>query len=236
MARRRRARRSDACPDHLGTLSPEHWQGLRQQHARLDHRASSTTALLAYAAAGVLPSAQPLLRSRSDPARVRPPRPLPPASAKLTCAVCRIVAHELALAAAVAQRCLPPPAAAALLASVPAVLCEHLGALGYLGHTKRRVAQLQPTCHAAVAADGRARCDAACGGGGGGGGGGAFVPSGELPGWPALLQALLDGEGAPLSPALRKGGAAARLLTGPVPGANPRSPNLTPKLGLGNQP
>ena len=202
---------------------------MRQQHARLDHRASSTTALLAYAAAGVLPSAQPLLRSRSEPARVRPSSPLPPASAKLTCAVCRIVAHELALAAAVAQRCLPPPAAAALLASVPAVLCEHLGALGYLGHTERRVAQLQPACHTAVAADGRARCDAACGGGGGGGGGGgAFVPSGELPGWPALLQALLDGEGAPLSPALRKGGAAARLLTGAVPGANPRSHNLNP--------
>ena len=217
---------------------------MRQQHARLDHRASSTTALLAYAAAGVLPSAQPLLRSRSEPARVRPSSPLPPASAKLICAVCRIVAHELALAAAVAQRCLPPPAAAALLASVPAVLCEHLGALGYLGHTERRVAQLQPTCDAAVAADGRARCDAACGGGGGGGGGdgggggggGAFVPSGELPGWPALLQALLDGEGAPLSPALRKGGAAARLLTGAVPGANPRSHNLNPKLRLGNQP
>ena len=137
MARRRRARPSDACPDHLGTLSPEHWQGLRQQHARLDHRASSTTALLAYAAAGVLPSAQPLLRSRSDPARVRPPSPLPPASAKLTCAVCRIAAHELALAAAIAQRCLPQPAAAALLASVPAVLCEHLGALGCSWATRR---------------------------------------------------------------------------------------------------
>ena len=203
MARgRSRAPPIDPCPDHLGTLSPEHWQGLRQQQARLDHRASSTTALLAYAAAGVLPSAQPLLRSRSDQARLRPSRPLPPANAKLTCAVCRIATHELALAAAVARRCLAPPAAAALLASVPAVLCEHLGALGYLGHTERRVAQLQPTCDAAVAADGGARCDAACGSdggdggddgsGGGGGGGGAFSPSAELPGWPALLQVLLD--------------------------------------------
>ena len=207
----------DPCPDHLGGLSLEHWQGLRQQQSRLDHRASSTTALLAYAAAGVLPSAQPLLRSRSEQARLRPPSPLPPASVKLTCAVCRIATHEIALAAAVARRCLAPPVAAALLASVPAVLCEHLGALGYLGHTEWRVAQLQPICDAAVAADGGARCDAACGtdGGGGGGGGGRFAPSGELPGWPALLQALLDGEGAPLSPALRSGGAAARLLTTP---------------------
>ena len=104
MARGRSRAPIDPCPDHLGTLSPEHWQGLRQQQARLDHRASSTTALLAYAAAGVLPSAQPLLRSRSDQARLRPSRPLPPANAKLTCAVCRIATHELALAAAVARR------------------------------------------------------------------------------------------------------------------------------------
>ena len=211
------------CPDHLGgPLSPGHWLSMREQEERLDHRASSTTALLAYAAAGVLPSmrAQPLHRSSQDRLNSQS-RPLPPSPPQLTCAVCRIAANELALAAAVARRCLGHRDAAALLAAVPKVLCEHLSALGYLGHTERRVMQLQPACDSAVAAEG-GDCAAACsdgavghgsvghgsgsgsgsggangGGGGGSGGGRALLTSGELPGWPALLQALLDQEGAP---------------------------------------
>ena len=125
-------------------------------HQHLDHRASAQVALLAYAAAGALPHplSAALPRSRPSPARGRVSARASPFVAEpwLGCAICRIAHHELSLAASLLSECGASSEMADLLntsaVSTGAVLCEHMEALGMLGHTRRRVTLTRPICDA----------------------------------------------------------------------------------------
>ena len=141
-------------------LSRARFESLVASRRFVDHRASGTVQLLAWAA-GALPSpdSSPLMRrssssptsdgSDSDAAGVD--------DATLSCAICRLVSQELELAASLVVRCTVSASpsmkleALDLLLSAHEVLCEHMEARGQLGHTELRVRRTRPICGAVLA-------------------------------------------------------------------------------------
>ena len=129
----------------------------RQQH--LDPRALESLQLLAYTA-GALPhpAAQPasrttLLREPTSRKGLPVVENAPPRSivrSALTCAVCRVAAHELQHAVQLAARCGQGSEAASMLTASVEVLCDHLEARGLLGHTERTVKLTRPMCDGPV--------------------------------------------------------------------------------------
>eukprot|EP00900_Chrysochromulina_parva_P026933 jgi/Chrpa1/8874/Chrysochromulina_OHIO_Genome00004160-RA len=135
--------------------------------------------------------------------------------------LCRISVQELALVGEYVGRCAASldddgrERWAELLGRTPSVLCEHLEALGQLGHTAHRLQTLgsRAVCDAAITSNARAlsreliagagedtlratACSVTCGYADEGG------LRGELRHWPAALQLLLDQDDALLSASL----------------------------------
>ena len=191
-------------------LTAARFGALVHQQQRLDHRASGSLALVAWAAAGALPASTPPTRRAPIP----PSKPSKSAAKSLECATCRVAAQELALAASLVADCAESDVAA-LLSKLPGAVCEHAAATGLLGHTEARVRLLQPACDAAMAHDRAAllrllrnttslasvashcNCD-----------------GGVLPEWPEALQTFLDADALPVPATLRGKGRAAAALGG----------------------
>ena len=137
-----------------GPLTRAHFEGLARQHSFVDHRASGTLLLLAFAAGALpSPSARPHMRS-SPMSRPKEPMaameaPVPPSIAPtLRCAVCRVAMQELELAEELVARCGGGTEESLdLLARTPSVLCEHLQAIGQLGHTEALVRGTMKLCN-----------------------------------------------------------------------------------------
>ena len=114
-------------------LTAARFDSLVHHQQRLDHRASGSLALVAWAAAGALPASTPPTRRAPIP----PSKPSKSAAKSLECAACRVAAQELALAASLVADCAESDAAA-LISKLPGAVCEHAAATGLLGHTDLR--------------------------------------------------------------------------------------------------
>ena len=203
---------------------PHDFDALATLQQRLPHGAPATVQLLAYAA-GALPSAhaRPHSRRSSNPRSSAPHslQPLmPEVQRALNCAVCRVAVQELSIVGEYVGRCATSldddgrERWVELLGRTPSVLCEHLEALGQLGHTAHRLRTLgsRAVCDAAITSNARAlsrellggadedtlratACSSTCDADEGG-------LRGELRHWPAALQLLLDQDDALLSVSL----------------------------------
>ena len=226
-------RRPSARTCHVaGTnLSTTEWKRLVQQQQLLDKRVSSTVAMLAYGTAGALPSTAAVL-SRATPdsgpfaKKVKPSewkvdgvqmsaeqrqwarsmrdsKPTPIDEERLACAVCRVLSQEIELAAAIAGRC-KSKSAKTFIGKAINVACEHLEAVGQMGHTAARVAKTRPMCASSRVTLGTSSqpCAFEC----------DVHHHVELPGWPAIVQYLLDQDEEAVSDALQDGGDAASIL------------------------
>lgn len=191
-------------------LTLERFTALVSRQEHLDPRSSDAVLLLGYGAAGALPhpSASPL--SRRAPWVKSAKGAAPWHEPLLGCAICRIVTQELQLAATLASRCRSEDRDE-LLENALGVVCEHLTARGALGQNERRAREGESACNEFLRpskrgpilrslAGGRAlvevrelACRDACGATG------SALLEGELPGWPAILQQMLDQDGTPLS-------------------------------------
>ena len=202
-------------------LSSERLASLVDAQQYVDHRASGAFALLAYTH-GALPSPRAGALDRRTPQLPSRPRQLP-SDVPMGCAVCRLALQELALAATLALQC--PAEAGKHLARAPDVVCEHMASTGLLGHTEASVGTLHPLCDGLVQRHSRAwvralsrwsaewprppllnnsgeLCATSC----------ERLHPATMPGWPAVMQLLLDADGASLHPSLRPGGRAATAL------------------------
>ena len=104
-------------------LTAARFDSLVHHQQRLDHRASGSLALVAWATAGALPASMPPTRRAPIP----PSKPSKSAAKSLECAACRVAAQELALAASLVADCAESDAAA-LLSKLPGAVCEHAAA------------------------------------------------------------------------------------------------------------
>ncbi|KAL1523316.1 hypothetical protein AB1Y20_018262 [Prymnesium parvum] len=214
-------------------LTWERFSSMVASRQFVDHRASESVQLLAYAA-GALPdpSSPPFSRftplQRPPPPGLAPPPDTDAEERAMRCVICRIATQELQLAAEVVASCDDDGDADgdgnALLAASIERLCEHLEARGLLGHTERRAALSRRVCDALVrrqrkdlrrwlaSSEGlsaelpRRVCREACDSSHG------LQPVGEMRDWPSVVQLLLDQDGEALSASLRRGGAAASAL------------------------
>ena len=96
--------------DALPALDAARFAALTEAQRGLDHRSSGTVALIAYAAAGTLPASESRPHSRESVKRhgAKADLSIPAAiEPTLRCAVCRLVAQELSLAAELTGRCAP---------------------------------------------------------------------------------------------------------------------------------
>ena len=208
------------CDLFSSNASAVDFDALTAQQQRLDHRASGALLLLAFAAGARLAERHASYAYDCGPGTHALPPPSFADIAAAHCATCRVAVQELVLTAELVRHCSPSLKEEEdrerwleLLATTPAILCDHLEALGQLGHTFARLEQLRTPASCArtitknaralragllriVADDGAvgheeelrlrsAACASVCAAGDGG-------LEGELQGWPAAAQLLLD--------------------------------------------